>query len=292
MAVPPAGGRRRDRPRSPAAPVGAAEEQDGFPSGRPALFVGHPGHELCLHGWLNRTRPHVFVLTDGSGRTGTPRLDWTTRLLRQCGAEPCPPYGPLADADVYQALLRGHYPPFFDIVEELAAALVRHQVSYLVSDPADGYNPSHDLCRILAGAARARARQGSGVLLPGYESWLPTRPGAAQEWHGLGCIRLELSPEEVKRKVAAARAYRPLRGEMEAVLTRTGADAFRTESFRPVADLLGLRRLAGSPPSYEAHGEVRVVAGGYAEVLRYRRHVLPFLECLRDRLQKGPACAA
>src|SRR5207249_332417 len=76
---------------------------------RPALFVGHSGHELCLHGWLSRARPAVFVLTDGSGCSEAPRLAWTTRLLRQCGALPCAPYGRFADADIYRALLGGEY---------------------------------------------------------------------------------------------------------------------------------------------------------------------------------------
>src|SRR5207302_1404403 len=30
-----------------------------------ALLVAHPGHELRVHGWLERERPLVFVLTDG-----------------------------------------------------------------------------------------------------------------------------------------------------------------------------------------------------------------------------------
>ena len=34
--------------------------------GRTALFVAHPGHELRIYGWLERARPQVHVLTDGS----------------------------------------------------------------------------------------------------------------------------------------------------------------------------------------------------------------------------------
>ena len=33
-----------------------------------ALVIGHPGHELLVHGWLEVARPIVFVFTDGSGR--------------------------------------------------------------------------------------------------------------------------------------------------------------------------------------------------------------------------------
>jgi hypothetical protein len=258
---------------------------------RPALFVGHSGHELCLHGWLSRARPAVFVLTDGSGRSGAPRLAWTTRLLWQCGALPCAPYGRFADADVYGALLHGEYAPLFALVDELAAALVRLQASCLVSDPADGYNPSHDLCRLLAGAALERARQLSGTLLPGYEYRLPTRTCLAQPRWRIGGVRLELSPEEVARKLQAARAFEPLRAEVEAVLLRLGAEVFRTECFLPVADPLALPAPADAP-YYETCGEERVADGAYPEVLRHEQHMVPFTEHLFAWLRRAVAWAA
>ena len=37
---------------------------------RPALLLGHPGHELKVLGWLAENRPRVYVLTDGSGFDG------------------------------------------------------------------------------------------------------------------------------------------------------------------------------------------------------------------------------
>jgi hypothetical protein len=53
---------------------------------RAALVTAHPGHELCLYGWLKRARPCVFIFTDGSGSTGEPRLELTTKLLARTGA--------------------------------------------------------------------------------------------------------------------------------------------------------------------------------------------------------------
>src|ERR1700733_13075391 len=52
-----------------------------WPFKRPAVFVGHPGHELRVLGWLAETRPRVHVLTDGSGASGCSRLPSTSRLL-------------------------------------------------------------------------------------------------------------------------------------------------------------------------------------------------------------------
>ena len=55
-------------------------------STRPALIIAHPGHELRVHHWLEKTRPLMLVLTDGSGRTAQSRLASTTRILEQAGA--------------------------------------------------------------------------------------------------------------------------------------------------------------------------------------------------------------
>ncbi|HEX8245140.1 MAG TPA: hypothetical protein VF541_16635, partial [Longimicrobium sp.] len=52
-----------------------------LPAGTPALVVAHPGHELRVYGWMERARPLVFVLTDGSGSGSEGRLESTTGVL-------------------------------------------------------------------------------------------------------------------------------------------------------------------------------------------------------------------
>ena len=55
-----------------------------------ALVVAHPGHELRVHHWLERTAPVVCVLTDGSGANGRSRIGSTLGLLRLAGADAGP----------------------------------------------------------------------------------------------------------------------------------------------------------------------------------------------------------
>jgi hypothetical protein len=74
---------------------------------RAALVVAHPGHELRVHHWLERARPLVLVLTDGSGHTEHSRLQRTTALLERAGATPGRIYGRLSDRDLYRAILSG-----------------------------------------------------------------------------------------------------------------------------------------------------------------------------------------
>src|SRR6476469_10620577 len=95
--------------------------------GKHFLFIAHPGHELCVHGWLEIARPTVFVLTDGSGRSGRSRIKATTNVLSQAGAEPGSIYGRLTDAAVYRAILNHDFELFLAIAGEFAESLALNQ---------------------------------------------------------------------------------------------------------------------------------------------------------------------
>src|SRR5262249_19280847 len=76
---------------------------------RSALIIGHPGHELCVYGWSQLARPFVFILTDGSGRTGASRTGRSVRLLNRLGCTTVPGSGSFTDQEIYRALLdRNH----------------------------------------------------------------------------------------------------------------------------------------------------------------------------------------
>ncbi|PYT01250.1 MAG: hypothetical protein DMF65_07865 [Acidobacteria bacterium] len=73
-----------------------------------AIVVAHPGHEVRLHGWLERERPLVLILTDGSGREGRSRIASTTRYLEKFGARRGRVFGRFTDLEVYRGRrLRG-----------------------------------------------------------------------------------------------------------------------------------------------------------------------------------------
>jgi hypothetical protein len=252
---------------------------------RAALLIGHPGHELHVHAWLGRTRPVVSVLTDGGGRREQSRLSWTTHVLERCQARTCAPYGRYSDTEIYTAVLDGDHDLFLSLIEELAQTLVRQQITCLMCDPADAYNPTHDLCRLLAGAAVMLAGRRTGRWIAGHE-FLPawqaqTLEGAAPR----GLVRLELSARELAEKLAVAQGYLPLRSEVETALERTGEDALRREYFRPFATPLGLESAGQSVPFYEQQGELRVAAGHYSRVLRYQQHMVPLIERVRRHVE-------
>src|SRR3954467_15189690 len=111
---------------------------------RAALIIGHPGHELRVHGWMAVSRPIVHVLTDGSGRDGQSRIASTSALLDSVGADRGSIYARMSDREIYSAILQADHARFIALAEELAAALVDQQIDFVAADAIEGFNPSHD----------------------------------------------------------------------------------------------------------------------------------------------------
>lgn len=252
-----------------------------------ALVVAHPGHELRVHGWLEKTRPVVFVLTDGSGR-GAPRIESTTRLLAKAGARPGSLYGRLSDREVYSALLAGEVEIFVALAAELAEALRDAETEVVAGDALEGFNPSHDLCRLSINAAVTRLL-GEGRPLTNLQFPLEEHP-AGNDPSDLKTVvdppSLFLDDEAFERKLAAARAYPEMAGEVEAALARFGPNAFRHEHLAPARSWPSAS-LYEKMPFFERHGERRVAEGHYNEVLRGRQHLRPVAEALARWSSRG-----
>lgn len=272
-------------------------------NGKAALVIAHPGHELCVYGWLETARPHVFVLTDGSGRTATSRLDSTTKILFSVGASPGSIYGRFTDQNLYAAILQGDFALFERLVSELTEALVREEIEHVAGDALEGYNSIHDTCRLIIDAAVELASYVSGrsiinsdFLLLGRHDANPERQHASATW-------LRLDDDTLARKLGTARAYPELKGEVDTLLdqqtpeilrsfpalsahfdkvvTRArGNEAYRVECLRRVG---GSARNIGQTkeiPFYERYGEMLVAAGVYERAIRYREHFLPLAEAI------------
>lgn len=236
---------------------------------RPVLMIAHPGHELRVHGWIEKERPLVLVLTDGSGPQGRSRLASTTRLLIQLGAEPGPVFGRLPDCALYEALLAGDHALFSGLADEIADTLIRTGTTLVAGDALEGYNPSHDVCRMLLDTAVSHVEARTGRAIANHAILLAGAPGS----ESAGSVVLVLDDAALERKRAAALAYEEMRSEVEPALARHGLEAYRREVLVPI------RRFdwtpAEQPPFYERHGEVRVAAGLYRRVIRFSEHLAP-----------------
>jgi hypothetical protein len=248
---------------------------------RPALFVGHPGHELKILGWLAENKPRVHVLTDGSGLNGLSRLSATSRLLEKLGAKRGELFGSFSDVEIYRAILNKDIGVFCSVVDCLAHSLVEHGIDFVAADAAEGFNPTHDMCRHLANAAVSKARVLSGRAIANYEFCLTEWDTNGGALHDSQCWHLRLGDRLLRLKLDAAREYAELRSEIERALAQKGEEYFRIECLRKAAPSI-IENLKGQRPYYETIGEQRVAAGKYRAAIRYESHILPVLRAIQD----------
>jgi hypothetical protein len=262
------------------------------PRHQAALVVAHPGHELRVYGWLERARPLVFVLTDGSGRSGMPRLGRTAAIISQVGATPGGIFGRFTDSAIYAAILRGDLDLFCRLVDELSLAFDVHGIGYVAGDAVEGYNPAHDLCRLILNTAVRACRLRFNRQIANFDFPLS---GCADEGNatGLGrALRIELDDAGFQRKIQAASGYLELGDEVEAATRRNGLSPFREEYLRLVCRSRQ-SYVFNEPPFYERYGEKQVAAGVYSRVLRYREHMVPIAGALeRHAKRKSVVCLA
>jgi AcrR family transcriptional regulator len=282
-----------------------------FSTSRAALVVAHPGHEMCVYGWLETARPQVFILTDGSGRSGTSRLDSTTKILAEIGAQPGSIYGHFPDSTFYKAILDGDFRFFEQLVTELAEAMVEAEFDYVVGDGMEGYSPVHDVCRIVIDAAVQLAGHLGGGSIVNREFLLFARYNAQSETPA-DAIVLTLDDAALARKLAVARAYPELRSEVDSMLDKTvldglkqfpellahfshivtdnmGNEAYRVEGLRLASRPDWANGTTGEVPFYEHYGERLVESGVYDRSIRHRDHILPLTEAIRSFVDQTAA---
>jgi hypothetical protein len=217
-------------------------------------------------------------------------------------------FGRLSDLEVYDAVLRRDFDLFKALSEELACALVEGGVERVVGDASEGYNTTHDICRLLIDAAVSLAhRSGDGREVVSYDYPIVNRPDHCPESMRARALWLHLDEEAFHRKLAAAFEFYPelaaeteaalegrghaatiqhfkLEGDEHAATELRGLDMFRVECLRPVS-------ACGQPfesevAFYEQQGERRVSEGLYAQVIRYREHLAPLADALRENVER------
>ena len=258
------------------------------PKGRAALVTAHPGHELRVYGWLESVRPRVFILTDGSGRAGCSRLHSSAKILRRVGACAGAVFGRFTDLAFYQAILRHDHRLFVELAGELTDELLRHRIEYVAGDAAEGYNPTHDVCRLLIDTAVAMAARLHGVRIGNYDFLLKGRPDECPERLRQQANWLRLDNDTLGRKLKAAGDYPELASEVKQAISENGASAFRVECLRPASDEEGDgEQQHAERPFYELYGEQQMAAGYYESLIRYREHLVPLAGALRQSARGG-----
>lgn len=251
---------------------------DRIQARNPLFLVAHPGHELLIYGWMLEARPRVCILTDGSGHHAASRLYATRNLLDSIGATAGEIFGRFTDRQVYAALLEGRGDMVSALVDELAAILVRRRIDAVVADAMEGFNPVHDLCRIIAGAACDLA----GGTIRRYEYPLHVGPRAQTA----DSIVYKLDDATLAGKLEAAQKMSLAISDIAGMLAQFGEEAFRREPFSAAPHWTTLGWPPEERPLYERFGEERVADGRYQSVIRYSDHFQPVLRTLGAKLEK------
>lgn len=246
------------------------------------LVLGHPGHELRVWQWLCDEKPVVCILTDGSGGSGTPRLNVTLELLKKAGALLCDDFEPVTDARIYQAILSHDMDFFLKTTAQIRDLLVDGSFEAVVGDGSEGYNPTHDVCRLMIDAASASAALGGHPVL-NYAFPLMGHPRGIHPSDHDKCVNL--SESQWQNKIDLIVGYGTQAGGMLDAEVADTFDRFGKQAFQQ--EWLFLTQPSGKEfvpvqekPFYESHGEKRVAEGAYRYVIRYSEHIDPIRQAL------------
>jgi hypothetical protein len=246
-----------------------------------ALIVGHPGHELRVWKWMRTVAPIVGVLTDGSGHGADSRLELSRAECGRAAARISSWFGVATDSEIYQAILEHDVQFFVGLSDALATLLIDEAIDCVAGDATEGYNPTHDVCRLLIDRA-VRVAFGARALT-NFEFPLMNARGPLDA-HAQA-VHVDLSPPELALKVDACRSYAAAAGgtllaEVATMLGEQDESTLSREYLTPVAAGSAVNYAAGYQPFYERYGEQQVAAGRYRVVIRYGEHILPIARAL------------
>jgi hypothetical protein len=240
------------------------------PSRSTALFVGHPGHELRLYGWMRREKPICMVLTTGS-RFGsdTARLQASSDLLTTLGGRPSELFGAVLDRDLYAAVLAGDTKPFLKWKATVVDVLIRNRPELLVIDGWQLYSVTHDLAHVIGrlAAEEASRKLSYPVQVLQYDVVPPALAGGVQS--GSRARVITLSKSELADKLAAVENYPGIDLELIELREIEGEYHAITESLFLPPPLEDLTEPPREPPKYEIYGEARRSSGIYTDVIRW-----------------------
>ena len=239
-----------------------------------ALIIAHPGHELLLHHWMELSRPTVFALTDGSGRSGEDRTDRSRHVIDAAGAIVGRTFGIATDRAWYQAILNGDRALFDQAHDVILDSCQELGVSSIVTDAIEFFSPMHDLCNALVCAiARSIEATGRHVKVLDYAN------ERADLKTDIADISIMVERQALSRKHDAVHGYRQLTAEVERRQARFAELA--VERLYPVDISNDWPDEPPEVPFYEEYGRDRIAEGQYSQLITYSDNVRPLAAALR-----------
>lgn len=240
-----------------------------------ALILGHPGHELRVFHFLEKYKPRVYILTDGSGQSQESRLYNSLRVIEQAGASIGPVAGKFTDKEIYQIIRELDPIPLFKTIDEITEDMICHNIDAVAGDSIEGFNPTHDLCRYMINCIIRNYEKRVQKTIPNFEFYLDGPPHICPEGLKEESLWLRLSDEEFERKYEACKNYPEIIKDTEALIAKHGKAMFQVECLWPVKNPDIYAAWTTPEPYYEVYGKKKISAGAYQEVITYQSHLLP-----------------
>jgi len=289
-----------------------------LPKGNYALAIAHPGHELRLHAFMEEAKPFVFILTDGSQRTGMDLMHesikcidkatkhgikvnladiknpYLNKIFKYGFPENPPDQIHLKDLQIYEEIMEQRTDFFISFIDFMATNLIKYKIDYLVADPSEGTNVVHEMVRIMSDIAVriVKKKTSKEIILFDYSLDTPFNQNLNDD-----CMHIQLDHDAIERKLDAIQKF-PLATmdlkpniSMDANLVMEfskmpdGKNHIRQLLKDMGADFLGNEYIRpyyfsehSEKPAYEVSGEKAVKAEKYFQVITYENHIKPLKE--------------
>lgn len=293
-----------------------------LPKANIAISVAHPGHELRLYGLLEQAKPFVWILTDGSQRTGMDMMFESVKTIDKAVKHGMRvtlhsmkdefnkkifffsfPKNPedhmhLKDVQIYEEIINHRTEFFISYIDFMVTNMIKYDTDMLVSDASEGTNVCHEMVRIMSDLAIKYIQKRNGKQIKNYQLSID-RP--YDENLTDDTIRIELDDEQLDRKLEALLAFplaltdlRPnisLDYNVIIEMRKMPDGKEQVKQFLKEMNLDFLRYEYLKPytysepaekPMYEINGEIAVAAGKYFNVITYKDHLKPLKEKLHN----------
>jgi len=251
---------------------------------KPALLIGHPGHELRAFKFIQEYKPDVFVLTDGSGSKNMSRVHGTIKILKNLGANFREVFIPYTDKEIYQHILKCDIEEFIKIRNIVSEDVLSEGYDLLIGDALEGFNPTHDLCRYIINSVVKKINNGHhgfGIKNISFKLDGPSEKENFGEVNSNG-LQLFLSDSDFNQKYESALDYPELKYEVDKAISFFGKETFKIEYYEIIHDLETISNWGTSIPYYEKYGNQKFSEGIYNEVIEFQKHMKPIALALLE----------
>jgi hypothetical protein len=247
---------------------------------KPALIIGHPGHELRAFKFIKEFKPDVFIITNGSGSNNLSRINNSIKIIESLGAKYINLFDPFPDKIIYQLIREVNVTEIYKVKKILYDEIINKKYDMIIGDSIEGFNPTHDLCRYIINSIVKDSYTKANIEILNYSFDLDKAPNEISANNSM--ILFELNELELEQKINAAINYPELKFEVEKVLKLFSKEAFKHEYYSKVSDPDIIINWENSSPQYEKYGKERVNNGLYTEVIEFEKHMKPIAYSLLD----------